>query len=72
MVDRVPVPRRNSRRLFAAGIMIVGVLLLVMVPVVLVVLAFGHVTDFHMPGTLVILSATGGMALLAVGAALFE
>ena len=56
--------------MLSLGIIALGVLLLLSVPVLLLVLAFAQVKDASPPGTLVILSATAGMALIAVGVAL--
>ena len=50
--------------------MALGAILLLLVPTMLVVLAFTRATDVRLSGTVVILSAVGGMALVVVGAAL--
>ncbi len=61
--------------------MVLGALLLILVPVLLVGLAFAHIEatpalgmlvqqSYHLSGTLVIGSAAGGMALLIIGATL--
>jgi hypothetical protein len=49
-----------------------GIALMAAVPLTLVVLAFARSTNFDLSGTLVILSATLGMMLLAVGAVLYD
>lgn len=53
-------------------IMGVGALLLLIVPALMFVLALGQTKDFHLPGTLLILSVVSGMALVIVGAALHD
>jgi hypothetical protein len=52
--------------------MLLGALLLLSIPGVIVVLAFARATDAAIPGTWLILSATAGMALVGVGAALYD
>jgi len=47
----------------------VGGILLVLVPLLLVFLAFTGAKDVHIPGTLIILSVVSGMALVVLGAA---
>jgi hypothetical protein len=59
-----------TRRTASVAVMVVGAILLLIVPLLLVALAFGGTRRADLPGTLVILSATAGMALIAVGAAL--
>jgi hypothetical protein len=45
-----------------------GALLLLAMPLILVLFALTGTRDAHIPGTLVILSASGGMALIVAGA----
>lgn len=68
MADR-RAPGGSTRRSLSLFIIILGALLLLFVPSMLVFLAFAR-QGIELPGTLVILSATGGMALVAIGAAL--
>lgn len=63
---------RSARRTLSLVVIVLGALLLLSLPVVLVVLAFGQAQNVRLPGTLVIISAAGGMALLVIGAALRE
>ncbi|MBF6613193.1 MAG: hypothetical protein IVW55_08700 [Chloroflexi bacterium] len=62
----------SARRTLSLVVIVLGALLLLSLPVVLVVLAFGQEQNVRLPGTLVIISAAGGMALLVIGAALRE
>lgn len=68
--DRLPA--NSTRRLLALAAMVVGVSLLLLMPAALVLFAVTDTKDAHLPGTLVIVSATGGMALLALGALIRE
>ncbi len=63
------LPTRTRRRTISLLLIGVGVLLLLSVPAVLVALAFADAQGTQLPGVLLILSATIGMALVAVGAA---
>lgn len=72
VVARNGMPRRSRRARLSLAVMALGALLLLLVPMLLVALAFAQVRDVELPGTLVILSATGGMALIVIGAALWE
>jgi hypothetical protein len=47
-----------------------GILLLAIMPSALLFFAITSTKDPHIPGTLVILSSAGGMALIVIGAAL--
>jgi len=47
-----------------------GVLLLLIMPLMLFFFAITSNKDAELPGTLVILSSAGGMALIVIGAAL--
>lgn len=60
-------PTRQNLGLATLGL---GALLLLVVPVLFVVLAITGGSRDLLPGTFVILSATLGMALIAIGAAL--
>ncbi len=62
-------PRGSSRRVLSRAVMLLGILLLLLVPSILLLRAFTQSKDL-LPGTLVILSVTGGMALVIIGAAL--
>ena len=61
---------RSSRRMASNIAMLVGALLLMVMPAVLFFYSIGGTTQAHLPGTLVILSSVGGMALVVIGAAL--
>ncbi len=63
---------RSARRVLSIVVIVLGALLLLSLPVVLVVLAFVREQNARLPGTLVIISAAGGMALVVIGAALRE
>ncbi len=60
----------STRRLLSLIFMALGAILLLLVPTMLVVLAFAQTRDVDLSGTVVILSAVGGMALVVIGAAL--
>ncbi|MDQ6695782.1 MAG: hypothetical protein M3014_15460 [Chloroflexota bacterium] len=62
-------PRGSSRRILSLAVMLLGILLLLLVPTILLVRAITQSKDI-LPGTLVILSVTGGMALIIIAAAL--
>lgn len=66
------VPSGSNRNLLSLIVMAVGALLLLLVPVILLALAITQAKDVHIPGTLVILTVAGGMALVVIGAALHE
>lgn|GEM_PF-3196001 len=61
---------RSTRRMLSLIFMVLGAILLLLVPAMLVVLAFSQARDVRLPGTVVILSAVMGMAFVVVGAAL--
>ena len=63
---------RSIRRVLSILFIALGALLLLLVPGILVALAFAQATDVDIPGTLVIVSAVLGMMLVVVGAALRE
>ena len=65
-------PRSSTRRLISLVAIVLGALLLLMMPLVYFFLALGSGSKVDLPGTFLILTATGGMALLAIGAALYE
>jgi hypothetical protein len=50
--------------------MLVGVLLLLVMPLTLFYFSLTGAEGAHLPGTLVILTSAGGMALVLIGAAL--
>ena len=62
--------RSSSRNALSLGIIVAGVILLAAVPLLLVVLSFGGTRTLDLPGTAVILTATAGMALVVIGAAM--
>lgn len=68
--NRTPV--NSTRRLLALAAIVLGALLLLVMPATLFFFAVSGTKDAHLPGTLVIVSATGGMALLALGALIRE
>ena len=61
---------RSNRNTLSLVLIIAGGLLLLLVPLFLVFLAFSGAKNVDLPGTLVILSVAGGMALVVLGAAL--
>ncbi len=67
-----PVSSRSSRRKLSQALMLIGALLMLSMPAAFVVLAFAGATDTVIPGTLLILSATAGMGLVGLGAALYD
>jgi ABC-type nickel/cobalt efflux system permease component RcnA len=67
-----PANNRSSRQNLSRALMLLGALLMLSVPAAFVVLAFARATDAAIPGTLLILSATAGMALVGVGAVLYD
>lgn len=69
-IDRTPTG--SPRRLISLVLVVLGALLLLFMPVWLLFLAVTNTPNPHIPGTLVILTATGGMALVAIGALVRE
>ena len=67
-----PASSRSSRRRFSMALMFAGAFLMLSVPAAFVVLAFAGATGTSIPGTLLILSATAGMGLVGLGAALYD
>lgn len=67
-----PPSSRSSRRKLSLALMLIGALLMLSMPAAFVVLAFANATDTVIPGTLLILSATAGMGLVGLGAALYD
>jgi len=63
-------PGSATRRILSMAAIILGALLLLVMPLTLIFLAVTSKEDAQLPGTLVIVSATGGMMLLAIGAVL--
>ena len=65
-------PRGSTRRLLSLIAMVLGALLLLVMPAILFGYAVSGNKDVELPGTLVILTSTGGIALIVIGAALRE
>jgi hypothetical protein len=65
-------PGGSTRRTLSLIAMVVGALLLLVMPAILFAYALSGNKDVELPGTLVILTSTGGIALIIVGAALRE
>lgn len=63
------MPSGSSRNALSLALIVAGGILLVLVPIIMVVLAFAGAKDVHIPGTLIILSVVSGMALVVLGAA---
>jgi hypothetical protein len=64
--------RGSTRSILSISLLGIGVLLLLLVPGILLALAFARTEDAELPGTLVIISAVGGMAFVVAGVALRE
>jgi hypothetical protein len=62
----------STRRMLSLIAMVVGALLLLVMPAILFGYAVTGNKNVELPGTLVILTATGGIALIVIGAALRE
>lgn len=60
----------STIRTAALGLMALGAILLLVMPLTLLYFAVANVPNPHLPGTLVIVTATGGMGLLGIGAVL--
>lgn len=58
-----------SNNTLSLALIAAGCILLALVPLLLVFLAISGATNVDLPGTLVILSVVGGMALVVLGAA---
>ncbi|HUP27208.1 MAG TPA: hypothetical protein VM409_02150 [Chloroflexia bacterium] len=65
-------PGRSNRRRLAVSVIVAGALLMLSVPALFVALAISGATDTSIPGTFLILSATAGMALVGIGAVLYD
>jgi hypothetical protein len=65
-------PGSSTRRTLSTLAIALGILLLLVMPATLFVFAVTHVQNAQLPGTLVILTATGGMALIVIGAVIRE
>ena len=65
-------PGGSTRRMLSLIAMVVGALLLLVMPAILFAYAVSGTKDVELPGTLVILTSTGGIALIIIGAALRE
>lgn len=64
------MPSGSTRNILSLALIVAGGLLLVLVPLLLVFLALSGARDVDLPGTLVILSVVGGMALVVLGEAI--
>jgi hypothetical protein len=64
------IPSGSTRNTVSLALMVAGGLLLVLVPLLLVFLALSGARNVDLPGTLVILSVVGGMALVVLGEAI--
>ena len=60
----------STRNTLSLALMVVGAALLALVPLLLVFLALSGAQNVDLPGTLVILSVVGGMALVVLGEAI--
>jgi len=58
--------------MLALGAFVLGAALLAIMPLVYLFLAVSGARDTNLPGTLIILTSTGGMILVVIGAALRE
>ena len=66
-----PDTQGNSRwRTVSTVCIVLGIALLAIMPTVLLFFAVTAKQDPHIPGTLVIISSAGGMALIVIGAAM--
>lgn len=65
-------PGSSTRRTLSLIAVVVGILLLLVMPMILLGYAVSGNKDVELPGTLVILTTTGGMTLIAMGFALRE
>ena len=65
-------PDGSTRRMLSLISMVVGTLLLLVMLAILFGYAVSGNRDVELPGTLVILTSTGGIALIVIGAALRE
>jgi hypothetical protein len=63
------MPSGSTNNTLSLALIVVGGILLVLVPLLLVFLAFTGAKDVHIPGTLIIISVVSGMALVVLGAA---
>jgi hypothetical protein len=63
-------PSGSTRNTLSLALMVAGGLLLLLVPLLLVFLAVSGAQNVDLPGTLVILSVVGGMALVVLGEAI--
>ena len=68
--NRAPRGSSSTRRMLSLIVMVAGALLLLVMPAILFGYAASGNKDVELPGTLVILTATGGIALIVIGAAL--
>lgn len=64
--------RRSNRGMLALGAFILGAALLAIMPLIYLFLAITGAQDADIPGTIMILTSTGGMILVVIGAALRE
>jgi hypothetical protein len=62
----------STRRILSWLAIALGIAMLLVMPVTLLYFAVNNTQNAEIPGTIVILTATGGMALIIIGAALRE
>ncbi|MFL5731633.1 MAG: hypothetical protein ACJ78Q_00410 [Chloroflexia bacterium] len=65
-------PGGSTRRILSMAAIVVGALLLLVMPGILLFYAVTGNKNAELPGTIVILTATGGIGLIIIGAALRE
>ena len=65
-------PNSSTLRMLSWLIIGAGVLLLLIMPATLLFFAVSGTQNAHIPGTLVLITSAGGMALLVIGIALRE
>ena len=63
------MPSGSTNNTLSLALIVMGGILLVLVPLLLVFLAFTGAKDVNIPGTLIIISVVSGMALVVLGAA---
>jgi hypothetical protein len=62
--------QRSTRGTLSLGAFVLGAILLAVMPLVYLFLAFSGAENASIPGTFIILTSTGGMILVMMGAAL--
>ena len=65
-------PRGSTRRTLSNIIMALGALVMMVMPAILFVASLSADKAVDLPGTLVLISSAGGMALIVIGAMLRE